>query len=420
MPLTRVPRCGAAVLVLGLLAGCSQDALNTVNSKLYAVDRTIRETLGGQHATEPTATTKPSKAVAAAPSSAPVRTATPRTLAAFFGTRSRPLARLQPSVTTGPQQKEYERGVALAFGNGVPVDESAAARHLKIAADAGHPDAQFLLGLAYWGGKGVAKDRAKAVRLFRKAAEQGHAEAQFLLGLACLRGHGVDKDPRAAVQWFERAANAGHAGAQYQLGVAYLTGQGIARDDKAAVTWLAASAEHGNADAQQLLADAYTNGWGTAPDHAWAALWYGLAAEQGLAQAQYLLGVSYAGGLGVPKDPVESAFWLSRAAASGNADAKKLLPGASAKLTKAQRREVRRRLDRWKPATHFGATSAPIVRYVQVALTRLGYHPGTIDGRWGPNTRAALVAYRHDHGLSLGPRIVANDLFRLRQGLNQA
>lgn len=36
---------------------------------------------------------------------------------------------------------------------------------------------------------------------------------------------------------------------------------------------------------------------------------------------------------------------------------------------------------------------------VQAGLTRLSYHPGPIDGSWGPDTEAAIKSYQSDHGL---------------------
>ena len=40
-----------------------------------------------------------------------------------------------------------------------------------------------------------------------------------------------------------------------------------------------------------------------------------------------------------------------------------------------------------------------LVKKVQQTLIEKGYEPGVVDGLWGPNTRAALNAFRKDHGL---------------------
>lgn len=44
-------------------------------------------------------------------------------------------------------------------------------------------------------------------------------------------------------------------------------------------------------------------------------------------------------------------------------------------------------------------TSVALVREVQGALAARGYEPGVADGNAGPITRAAILAFEHDHGL---------------------
>lgn len=44
-------------------------------------------------------------------------------------------------------------------------------------------------------------------------------------------------------------------------------------------------------------------------------------------------------------------------------------------------------------------TTATLVRDVQSALAARGYEPGVADGNAGPITRAAILAFEHDHGL---------------------
>ncbi len=43
--------------------------------------------------------------------------------------------------------------------------------------------------------------------------------------------------------------------------------------------------------------------------------------------------------------------------------------------------------------------SSNVVRAVQARLTSLGYDPKGIDGKIGPNTRAAILKYQQDNGL---------------------
>src|SRR3954470_10173860 len=54
---------------------------------------------------------------------------------------------------------------------------------------------------------------------------------------------------------------------------------------------------------------------------------------------------------------------------------------------------------------------APRVRTLQRRLQQLGYHPGRADGRFGPQTQTAVIAFQRDHGLArdgiAGPKTYA-------------
>jgi hypothetical protein len=52
-------------------------------------------------------------------------------------------------------------------------------------------------------------------------------------------------------------------------------------------------------------------------------------------------------------------------------------------------------------------------RAVQVALTRLGYYGSPVDGRFGPETRAAIRRYQHEIGGETTGRLTADDATRL-------
>ncbi len=49
----------------------------------------------------------------------------------------------------------------------------------------------------------------------------------------------------------------------------------------------------------------------------------------------------------------------------------------------------------------------PLVQGIQQGLTRLGYDPGTADGRTGPKTRLAIARYQKDHQLLIDRRATA-------------
>jgi TPR repeat protein len=145
----------------------------------------------------------------------------------------------------------YEKGAA-AFMEGryaVALDE------LKLPADEGNPEAQFLLGVMYGMGLGVRQDYAESLMWFRNAARQGNANAQACLGVMYYEGRGVKKDYTQAAHWYEKAAEQGNANAQNNLAGLYRTGRGLPRDYVKAHMWYNLSAAQGFDDAGKARDD---------------------------------------------------------------------------------------------------------------------------------------------------------------------
>lgn len=310
-------------------------------------------------------------------------------------------------------ERHYQQGLRYANGTGVPVDPAKAVAEFRQAA-AEIPDAAFLIGLAYRTGRGVARDDGAAVTWFRQAADKGHADAQFMLGLASLRGLGVAREPALARDWFAKAAAQGHAGAQYHLGLDYAAGAGGPRDDALAVSWLDKAAAQNHPEAQFALAEAYMNGRGAEIDDAWAARWYGKAADQGVVRAQYMLGVAYATGLGLPKSLPEAAKWLTLAAAKGDSDAVRLRDAVAGRITPAERDAANAFSQHWRPRAPGAFADPPTVRFVQYALSRLGFEPGEADGVWGARSARAAAAYRQQAALPGGSDLTPDLVQRLK------
>src|SRR3954454_15425863 len=98
-----------------------------------------------------------------------------------------------------------------------------------------------------------------------------------------------------------------------------------------------------------------------------------------------------------------------------------LLPTSAAAGTGAARHEQRSELAGRTarsqiPLLPFGsgykqAGGPPAVRTLQRRLTRLGYAPGPVDGRFGPRTEAAVLAFQTRQGLTadglVGPQTCA-------------
>lgn len=103
---------------------------------------------------------------------------------------------------------------------GIPVNEEAAERFFKAAADRGFAPAQDMLGVIY----ANRKNTAGAILLWQKAAIKGYAESQYRLGMEYFMGTNVDRNIKTAREWLSKAAAKGFQDAKIQL--ASMTGAG--------------------------------------------------------------------------------------------------------------------------------------------------------------------------------------------------
>ena len=127
---------------------------------------------------------------------------------------------------------------------------------LRVSAEAGDAEAQFILGGMYVTGRGGPQDDAEAVAWYRRAAEQGHARAQYNLGAMYDQGRGGPQDDAEAVAWYRRAAEQGHARAQYNLGGMCREGRGVPQDDVEAHMWLTIAASRSTGAERELIVTA--------------------------------------------------------------------------------------------------------------------------------------------------------------------
>ncbi len=121
----------------------------------------------------------------------------------------------------------------------VPASAATGARarqHLLSAANMQSSAAAYHLGLLYRrGALGLPVDQVAALRWLRVAAEAGVADAQFMLGQMLAAGEGGPSDALQARQWFEKAAEAELPEAQLELALAYQRGGlGVAPDQSSA------------------------------------------------------------------------------------------------------------------------------------------------------------------------------------------
>lgn len=92
---------------------------------------------------------------------------------------------------------------------GSTVNYSEAIKWIRMVAEKGNAECQFILGCYYVNGYGVDKDNATGMMWFRKAAEQGHVSSYFHLGRGCFLGVGLPKDYIEAYKWTNLAAAGG-------------------------------------------------------------------------------------------------------------------------------------------------------------------------------------------------------------------
>jgi hypothetical protein len=153
--------------------------------------------------------------------------------------------------------------------------------------------------------------------LAREAAEAGHPEAQYLMGVFALSGQGTLEDPIEAAKWFELAADQGVTGAYERLGALYASGVGKTVDPALAVASFARAVAHGDLDALTHRAILRQSGLGLDADPSLAAQEFTRAADAGHAEAALQLGIAYASGTGVPQDWVLAAKYYRQAHEGG-------------------------------------------------------------------------------------------------------
>lgn len=137
----------------------------------------------------------------------------------------------------------FKRGQAF-LAKSDPDQFAIAASDFRKAAENGHAEAQFNLGVLLREGKGVPKDLGEAAAWFKKAADQGFAGAQYQLGLFYDEGlGGILQDDARAAKFYRLAAEQGTQGAQNILGWFYEIGRGVPQDMSQAALWYGKAAD---------------------------------------------------------------------------------------------------------------------------------------------------------------------------------
>ena len=113
-----------------------------------------------------------------------------------------------------------------------------------------------------------------AMEDLRMFAEIGEADQQFLLGALLCYGEGGPQDYVEGIEWYRKAAEQGHESAQHLLASIYFVGDNVPKDDAEAAKWYSMAAEQRNGAAQAVLSMMYHYGWGVPVDMDEARKWY--------------------------------------------------------------------------------------------------------------------------------------------------
>jgi len=115
------------------------------------------------------------------------------------------------------------------------------------------PRAWFLLADLLDRGEGGPPDPSGAALYYRVAAEAGHTQAQLAFAHRALTGQGTREDIATALHWFERAAAAGEPEGAHQLGLLYARGEQVPLDLNEAARWWECAARYGHGPSMLYL-----------------------------------------------------------------------------------------------------------------------------------------------------------------------
>jgi TPR repeat protein len=154
------------------------------------------------------------------------------------------------SANQGNAEAAFALGQMYSRGWGIPRDDADAIRWFQMAnsVDTDGPPTDWMILEGY----GMPQDAARAAYWYGVAAEKGHPEAQFNLGLLYASGKGVNRDAEQAARWVSASAAQGYARAMAQLGERFASGDGVTKDDRRSYFWLTLAFLHGEKSGAKL------------------------------------------------------------------------------------------------------------------------------------------------------------------------
>jgi TPR repeat protein len=263
------------------------------------------------------------------------------------------------AADNGVAEAQYCYGIWLLACSVGDQNIEKAARYLKLSAETGNPDGQFVVaGMAENGigifdsvdldlavrnyercsdlrparaacfawclqtGRGIPIDFTVAAEFFKKAADSNDANGLNGFGCCLERGEGVDPDIDRAISYYRSAATLFHPDALYNFGRCREYGRGIDRDLNQAVKYYRLAAEMNNPAAQNSFGICLERGTGVHKNQSLAAQFYRLAAEQGHSDGANNFGFCLEHGRGVRQNIEMAAEYYRFAVDHGHPEAK--------------------------------------------------------------------------------------------------
>jgi TPR repeat protein len=265
--------------------------------------------------------------------------------------------RLLNQAVVGDRDAQYQLGIGLERGDGLPRDERAATGWYGRAAEGGHAKAALALNRRRHDGAAIEADEAKIVASLGSEIDKGNTDAMRALADLRIYGRGAPRDAEAALALLRRASTAGDSEAEVDLASLYLRGvPGVPQNRPEGLRWMAEAGTHGNIDAMHRLGYLYTHlsdseGRNPALGYRWlmrAALLDDFAAQEDLSVFLNEGAMSGARTVVAP-DPVNADMWLRLAARSPFHDNSSIRYSIESKMNSAQLDEAKKRAADWHP-----------------------------------------------------------------------
>jgi S1-C subfamily serine protease len=291
-------------------------------------------------------------------------------------------------------------------------DYRTAYKEWDAAARRGDAEAQYGLGLLFEFGLGLPQDFAKAVEWYSRAAARNQIDAQYALGYAYEYGRGVTRNYHEAAHWYKRAADAGDIDASIAMGYLHEHGLGVPQNDRQAAEYYRVASDQADPYGMYNYARLVADGRGTELNRPYAYALLGIVAGMAgaeedirnlaieerarlrpkltsaqISEADSIAASILGGGTGSAGIDNQGA---ARGAVSGSSSG-----GTATALPPATVYQPAVPYEQPSPGYYRGEE----VRWVQQALTLLGYDAGSPDGALGPRTESAIREFQRDFGL---------------------